>query len=71
MLGVPACPECGVRTLDVDQSGARMSMNNTVLLLITVGSMQGLFELAYGLESRADWEIADDGTLKAEITPWD
>jgi hypothetical protein len=60
-----------LRTLDVDQSGARMNMNNTVLPLITVGSMQGLFELAYGLESRADWEIADDGTLKAEITPWD
>jgi hypothetical protein len=57
--------------LDVGQGGVRMSMNNTVLPLIVVGFIQGLFELAYGLESRADWELAEDGTLKGEITPWD
>jgi len=60
-----------LRTLAVDQGGVRMHMNNTVMPLIVVGFMQGLFELAYGLESRADWELAEDGTLKADITPWD
>jgi hypothetical protein len=70
MLEVPACPECGVRKLDADQGGLRMCMNNTVLPFMTVGFMQGLFELAYGLESRADWELTEDGTLNAEIIPW-
>jgi hypothetical protein len=57
--------------LEVDRGGVRMSMKNTATPLIALGFLQGLFELAYGLESRTDWELTEDGTLKADITPWD
>jgi hypothetical protein len=58
-------------TLEVDRSGVRMTMNNSVLPLAVVGFMQGLFELAFGLESRAEWELSSHTTLRADITPWD
>jgi hypothetical protein len=57
--------------LEVDQGGVNMTMNNSVLPLAVVGFMQGLFELAFGLESRAEWELSSHATLKAYITPWD
>jgi hypothetical protein len=57
-------------TLEADKAGARVVMKNTVVPLMIVGFMQGLFELSRGLESRTEWELSEDGTLKADIMPW-
>lgn len=39
------------------------------LHLIVVGLVQGLYELAFDIESKVDWELSEAGDLKIEVTP--
>ncbi len=36
---------------------------------MVVGLVQGLFEMAFGIESSVDWELSPDGDLEVEVIP--
>jgi hypothetical protein len=59
-----------LKELEMDRSGARLRLDNAALPLFGVGLMLGLYELAFGIESRAEWEISEDGTLTVNVAPW-
>jgi hypothetical protein len=58
-----------LRELQVSEKGLGMRLENTVLHLMTTGLMQGLFEIAYDLDSSVEWEHSAEGDLEVEITP--
>jgi hypothetical protein len=47
----------------------RMRIENAADYLMLTGLAQGLYELAYNVESRAEWELSEKGHLSVEITP--
>lgn len=44
-----------------------MKIDNAAGYLITVGMVQGLFEMAFDVESYAEWTLSEDGNLEVEI----
>jgi hypothetical protein len=46
-----------------------LRLENTVLHLIIVGTMQGAFEAVSQVESEVEWELSADGALEIKITP--
>ncbi len=50
-------------------TGLRMRLENPTLHLIVVGFAQALFELAFDVKSRVDWEVRDNGDLHVEVSP--
>jgi len=53
------------------RQGVRMRVHHATLHLMIVGITQGLYELAYGKESKVEWEMSPDDTLDIEVTNWD
>jgi hypothetical protein len=58
-----------LRDFAVSRSGFRMRLANAVLPLISVGIAQGMFEMAFDVESNVDWEFTEDKLLKVDVTP--
>jgi hypothetical protein len=46
----------------------RIRMENPCLNPVIVGLLRGIFEMATGRESKADWEVTADGDLELEVT---
>jgi hypothetical protein len=46
-----------------------MRLDNAILHLMVVGLVQGLYELAFDIESEVDWELSGGGHLEIEVTP--
>ena len=46
-----------------------MRIDNAANHLMTVGMAQGLFEMAFDVESHVEWEVSAEGDLSVEITP--
>lgn len=60
-----------IHELRIGRKGVRFSIDNAHMHLMIVGQTQGMYELAFGKESRVEWEVNDEGTLLIEVTPWD
>ncbi len=58
-----------LKEIDVRRKGAGLLIENAVLPLMIVGMMQGVFEMAFNLESEVDWEYTDQCDLRMKITP--
>jgi hypothetical protein len=58
-----------LRRLHVVKKGLRMRLDNASNYLMTIGMIQGLFEMAFGGESFVDWEISENGDLEVEVLP--
>jgi hypothetical protein len=58
-----------LKEIDVRRKGAGLLIENAVLPLMIVGMMQGVFEMAFDLESDVDWEYTDQRDLRMEISP--
>ncbi len=58
-----------LRDFAVSRSGFRMRLANAVLPLIIVGIVQGMFEMAFDVNSNAEWEFTEDRLLKVDVTP--
>lgn len=56
----------GVR---VGRNGVTMRMDNASLHLLVVGLIQGLFEMAFGMDSSVDWEMSGEGDLAVQVSP--
>ena len=60
-----------IRELRMGRKGVRFSLDNALMHLMVVGQTQGMYEHAFGKESRVEWEFTKDGTLVIQVTPWD
>ncbi len=58
-----------LRELEMGRKGLRLRLDGAVSHLLTVGMVQGLFELTFGVDTHAEWELSTDGNLEAEISP--
>ena len=58
-----------LRELEKNMRGMSMRVENAAGHLLLVGMMQGLFELAFGVESLVEWELSPQGDLWLEVLP--
>jgi rubredoxin len=56
-----------VREITISSKSLFMRIDNAANHLMAVGMAQGLFDKAYGAQSRVDWEISQNGDLKIEV----
>jgi hypothetical protein len=55
--------------MEMDENHLTVTIENSCMPLIMVGTMQGIFELAVGIEnSTYAWKAAEDGNLSITIT---
>ncbi len=55
--------------LRMGRKGVQLKIANVALPLLGIGLAQGLFEKAFNIESRVEWEFTPDGDLLIEVAP--
>jgi hypothetical protein len=60
-----------LREIKMGRRGVRMRLENAGLHLMVVGLVQGLFEMAFGIESNVEWELSERGDLEVVVAPQD
>jgi hypothetical protein len=58
-----------LREITMGNRGVHMRLDNAGLHLMVVGLAQGLFEMAFGIDSSVDWELSAEGDLEVEVIP--
>ena len=58
-----------LKELETSEKGLTMRLDNAVLHLIVVGLVQGLYEQAWDIDSRVDWQLSEEGVLEIEVDP--
>jgi hypothetical protein len=58
-----------LREIKMGPPGLFMRIDNAAGCLMTVGMVQGLFEMAFDVRSNADWALSPEGNLQVEISP--
>lgn len=58
-----------LREIKMGKRGVLMRVENAAMHLMLVGLIQGLFEMAFGIESNVEWELSEEGHLELEVTP--
>jgi hypothetical protein len=58
-----------ISNIEIDEKCVRIRMENAALHLMGVGIAQGIFEMAFNVQSEVDWEFSDDGVLEIEVRP--
>ncbi len=58
-----------LREISMGAKGMRMRVDNAACYLMTAGLAQGLFEMAFDVESYVEWELSQEGDLEVEVTP--
>jgi hypothetical protein len=53
----------------MDSRGLHMHIDSAAGFLLTVGMVQGLFEMAFALESDDDGLLSSEGDLDIEVRP--
>ena len=59
-----------IKELKLGRQGVHLELENSVMHLVVVGLTQGLFELAFGIEGKVEWEHSEEGRLQVTVTPW-
>jgi hypothetical protein len=59
-----------IKELKLGRRGVHLELENSVMHLLVVGLTQGLYELAFGVEGKVEWEHSDEGRLTVTVTPW-
>ncbi len=58
-----------LRELEIRRRGVHMYIENACLPLLVVGMMQGVFEMAFDLDSNVEWVFSEESNLEVQITP--
>ena len=58
-----------LRELSMDGKGLHLNLNDACMHLMVVGMVQGIFELAFDVDSQVDWEYSPQGDLQVEVSP--
>lgn len=56
-----------LRKLSMDAGGLELEIGNACLPVIVAGAIQGMYESNYGVDTHAEWELTEEGTLKIKI----
>lgn len=57
-----------LRELKIGKRGVHMLVENVTVPYLVIGMMQGIFEMAFDVESEVDWELST-GNLRMELAP--
>lgn len=60
-----------LRVIHLGKDGMSLSIDNAAAHLMIVGMAQGLFEMAFDVDSNAEWEISEERDLEIKVTPRD
>lgn len=58
-----------LREITIGSNGIHMRIDNAAGYLLTVGMVQGIFEVAFGIDSNVVWELSEEGDLEVEVKP--
>jgi hypothetical protein len=58
-----------LRELTMRPQGIHMRIDNVAGYLLTVGMVQGLFDVAFDIDSNVVWELTEEGDLDMEVKP--
>lgn len=58
-----------LREMEMSSRGMRLRVDNAAGYMLTVGMIQGLFELAFDVASGVEWELSQEGNLEVEVRP--
>ena len=58
-----------LREFEMNRKELTMRLEDPCMRVIMIGMMQGIFEMAFDIESNVEWNLSDDGDLKVEIKP--
>ncbi len=58
-----------LRDFEMGTKGLWIRIDNAASRLMTVGMVQGLFEMAFDVESSVEWEVSDEGDMEVKVTP--
>jgi hypothetical protein len=58
-----------LREIRMGPPGLFMRISNAAGHLLTVGMVQGLFEMAFDVESNVDWALSGNGNLEVQVSP--
>lgn len=58
-----------LRELRIGRSGIYLRLDNATLRLLVAGVAQGLYELAFGVDSEVAWQASEEGNLEVEVKP--
>ncbi|MGQ9476367.1 MAG: hypothetical protein ACUVSI_09790 [Actinomycetota bacterium] len=56
-----------LRELEVGEKGASLTLENSCMQLLLVGTLQGTYERAFRRDSSVDWEVDEEGSLRVEV----
>jgi hypothetical protein len=58
-----------LQEINMRRKGVHLRLDNSTLHLLVVGLVQGLYELAFDVDSDVEWEFSENGDLDLEVTP--
>lgn len=58
-----------LRWMKMGPEGISMRIDNAGCYLMTVGTAQAVFEMAYDVDSQVEWELSPEGDLEVRATP--
>jgi len=58
-----------LREMKSGPKGLRMLIENSSCYLMVAGLAQGLFEMAFDVESHVEWDVSENGDFELEVTP--
>ena len=58
-----------LKEIKMGRRRVHLRLDNATLHLMVVGLVQGLFELAFDIDSDVEWELSEDGNLELDVTP--
>jgi hypothetical protein len=58
-----------LKEIKMGPPGLFMRIDNVVGHLMTVGMVQGLFEMTFDVESTVSWALSEEGSLEMEVNP--
>ena len=58
-----------LKEMKLGAKGLTMRIDDAACYFMTLGMAQGLFEMAFDLDSRVEWQISEEGDLELEVVP--
>ena len=58
-----------LREIKIGRKGISLRLDNAGLHLMLVGMVQGIFEMAFDVESSVEWGLSGEGDLTVEVSP--
>jgi hypothetical protein len=58
-----------LQEIKIGAKGLHMHIDNAAVHLMIVGLAQGLFEMAFDVDSQVEWELSEEGDLEVAVVP--